>query len=205
MYLKDLGYFYILLFYPLHMQVESDGFTASTVEEPKAAENEELERGGYECEFVEEPPAELQTKCAICLQILREPHKISCCSQCFCKSCISKLDGKCCPLCRNTDFVLTQDEAVKKSLNDLNVCCINAKSGCNWIGKLQLLNEHLSEKLLEGCDFTKIKCIHCGHYFQRSVLVSHLTEECSKWPKAIYKGMYHYHVNTPHFLGKSHL
>ena len=44
-------------------------------EESSSAEED---RGGYDCEFVEQPPAAFQTECPICLHILREPCLISC-------------------------------------------------------------------------------------------------------------------------------
>ena len=186
---------------PLLMQVEPIDLS---LEELKSAETKELERGGYDCKFVEEPPAGLQTECTICLQILREPHMISCCSHRFCRSCIEsiKVDGKSCPLCKATDFDLMRDRGLERSLKHLNVHCTHAASGCEWTGELRLLSEHLhmnpkSEKLMEGCGFIEVKCIHCGHHFQRSVLINHLIEECPKWPYAVYKGMHHYHVSNP--------
>ena len=36
--------------------------------------------GGYDCEFLEPPQSVFQTKCLVCLQILKEPSLISCCS-----------------------------------------------------------------------------------------------------------------------------
>ena len=116
-----------------------------SLEESKSAENKELERGGYDCEFVEAPPAGLQTECAICLRILREPQMISCCSHRFCRSCIEpiKVDGKSCPLCKAINFDLMRDKALERSLKDLKVHCTNATSGCKWTGELRLLSEHL--------------------------------------------------------------
>ena len=158
-------------------------------------ESKEIEKGGYACEFVEPPPAGLETHCTICLQIFREPNIISCCGNRFCRSCINHIreNKKNCPLCNTPNFDLMHDKHLERSVNDLKVCCIHATSGCTWTGKLRQLNEHLnvnpsSEKLLEGCGNTEVKCIHCGHHLQRCQLIQHQVEECPDWPRATYKG-----------------
>ena len=142
--------------------------------------------GGYSCDFVERPPAVLQTECCVCLQILREPHMVSCCSHRFCKSCIDpiKAAGKCCPLCKTTAFKLMHDKELERSLKDFNVHCIHAENGCKWTGELRLLDEHLNvnpepEMLLKGCNFIEIKCIDCGYQCQRYLLPRH---KCRKRP-----------------------
>ena len=124
-------------------------------------------KGGYDCEFVEPPPAGLETKCSVCLLIYREPHMVRCCSHRFCHSCINpiKVGGKSCPLCKATTFELMHDKQLERSLKDLKVCCVHAESGCKWTGELRLLDNHLnvnpeSKTLLDGCGFIKVHCIH---------------------------------------------
>ena len=158
-------------------------------------EEEPILEGGYSCDFVEPPPKRLKMECPVCLQIHREPHMVSCCSNHFCKSCINrvKVDGKSCPLCKAATFEVMHDKDLERSQKNLKVCCIHAESGCRWTGELRLLDEHLNvtpkpETLLEGCDFLKIKCIHCGYHCQRNLLISHQIEECQKWPT--HRGMY---------------
>ena len=148
------------------------------------AQTKDLE-GGYTCDFVEPPPAGLQTECSVCLQILREPHIVDCCCYRFCQSCIDriKVAGKSCPLCSATTFELMHDKQLERSLKDLKVGCIHAESGCKWTGELRQLDEHLNvnpepETLSEGCGFIKIECIHCGHQCQRHLFTSH---QCRKW------------------------
>ena len=69
-------------------------------------ERQKRKMGIYECEFVEHPPKHLQSECPICLQILREPHLISCCGHSYCEACIERVgkDGKPCPLCNEPGF-----------------------------------------------------------------------------------------------------
>ena len=56
--------------------------------------------GGYECDFVELPPAELL--CLICTLVAREPMQVSCCGKVYCKACLTELKkhSRKCPNCR---------------------------------------------------------------------------------------------------------
>ncbi len=36
---------------------------------------------GFDCEFLDPPPDILQTECPVCLQIIREPHQVTCCGK----------------------------------------------------------------------------------------------------------------------------
>ena len=145
---------------------------------------------GYECEFVQHPPEALQTDCSICLMVLRKPHIISCCGQSFCRTCIDRIKtgGKSCPLCNATDFSIIHNRGLENTLKEFEVRCTYASSGCEWVGKLGLLDDHLNlnsddEKQLEGCGFVEIACNHkCGGVFSRHMLANHQGEECPKRP-----------------------
>ena len=53
-------------------------------------------RGGYDYQFVEEPPHEL--KCVICLAVARQPQQHGECGKLFCNSCLTQhrqLSNKC--------------------------------------------------------------------------------------------------------------
>ncbi len=61
---------------------------------------------GFDCEFMEPPPERyVQSECPVCLQIIREPHQVTCCGKKFCKACIEhiKVTKKPCPTC-NEEF-----------------------------------------------------------------------------------------------------
>ena len=70
------------------------------------------------------------------------------------------------------------NKGLERSLKDFEVHCTYATSGCEWIGKLWYLDDHLNlnsdfEKQLEGCDFVEIGCNHqCGGVFSRRMLAS---------------------------------
>ena len=156
----------------------------------KRASRKGNESCGYECEVVQPPPEALQTDCPICLMVLRKPHIISCCGQSFCLTCIDRIKtgGKSCPLCNATDFSIIHNRGLENMLKEFEVRCTYASSGCEWVGKLGLLDDHLNlnsddEKQLEGCDFVEIACNHkCGDVFSRCTLANHQGEECPKRP-----------------------
>ena len=120
---------------------------------------------GFECVFVEEPPKALQSECPVCLLILREPNQATCCGNSFCKECIDrvKTNNQPCPTCREGDFNLFHNKGLQQSLYDFEVYCSHKSKGCEWRGELRELDKHLNsepptDKSLEGCPFTVIKC-----------------------------------------------
>ena len=59
--------------------------------------------------------------------------------------------------------------------------------GCQWIGELSQLDKHLNsnpsqEKQLEGCTFTRVKCLYCSELIQRSGIQVHQSKQCSRRP-----------------------
>ena len=148
-------------------------------------------RGGYDCELVEPPPAAFQTECPICLHVLREPCLISCpCGQKICRECVEQIkeDGKPCPLCNKTDFTFMRDYGLERFLKEQEVWCSHKKDGCEWRGKLGKYEQHLNEdpspeNQLTGCQFVEVGCVHgCGERFQRRHIASHQDEKCPERP-----------------------
>ncbi len=89
---------------------------------------------GFDCEFVKPPPSEyVQSECPVCLQIIREPHQVTCCGKKFCKACIEHIRAiqKPCPTC-NEEFSSFADKGLKQSLYSLKVRCSHQKDGCEW-------------------------------------------------------------------------
>ena len=123
-------------------------------------------KGGYECEFVEKPPKAFQSECPVCLLVLREPFQVTCCGYAFCRVCIERItqDKKPCPCCNSQDFDKFEDKRLKRSLYGFKICCINQKQGCEWVGELGELDNHLNsnpeeQKQLDGCQFTHNKAV----------------------------------------------
>ncbi|XP_064400049.1 TNF receptor-associated factor 4-like [Halichondria panicea] len=144
---------------------------------------------GFDCEFVKPPPSEfVQSECPVCLQIIREPHQVTCCGKKFCKACIEHIIviRKLCPTC-NEKFSSFADKALKQSLYSLKVHCSHQKDGCEWTGELRQLDEHLNTdpqpKRLDRCQFVEIDCIfNCGDKLQVRNIENHQSEDCPKRP-----------------------
>ncbi len=118
---------------------------------------------GFDCEFLEPPPENLQTDCPVCHQIIREPYQVTCCGNKYCQSCIQAITNNRCPTCNTEGFSNFPDTGHKQSLYGLKVRCSHQKNGCEWTGELRQLNEHLNtdplpETQLDGCPLTIINC-----------------------------------------------
>ena len=107
--------------------------------------------GGYDC-VVEQPPSDSQTECPICQLVFRDPYRSKCCGNSFCCSCGKRIQAlhKPCPICRNNKFELSPNERLKCRLNQCHVLCRYGKGGCEWCGKLEDLDQHLSEVVHSG-------------------------------------------------------
>ena len=147
-------------------------------------------QSGFECIFVKDPPEHLQTECSICLCVLREPYLLDCCGYSFCKSCIEpiKAERKPCPLCAVQFTRYMPDKRLQRTLNDLQVYCAHKDEGCEWVGWLANIAEHLNvnplleRKRLSGCQLTSLECNHCRECFQRRELLNHETSVCTQRP-----------------------
>ena len=147
---------------------------------------------GFDCEFLEPPPDAIQTECPVCLQIIREPHQVTCCGNKFCEVCILQVKdrNKPCPTCNATrsNRNIFPDKGLKRILYSLKVQCGHQKDGCEWTGELGQLDEHLNtdpqpEKQLNGCLFVNLVCIYdCGELIPRQYVQSHQILYCTKRP-----------------------
>ena len=145
---------------------------------------------GYACEFVTPPPSVLQVECPICLQVLREPHLITYCGHKFCKACIGRVvyASKPCPICNVADYLVVPDKSLHRTLNGLEVYCSRKNDGCEWVGELRSLDDHLNirpeseEKRRDGCKFVVLKCTFCQQCSLRKTLKEHEEDTCKKRP-----------------------
>jgi hypothetical protein len=160
--------------------------------EPRLRKRQLQGPGGFECVFVEEPPKQVQTECAICLCVLRDPYLVDCCCNSFCQSCIKPLqdDDKPCPLCNTKFTTCIPEKRLQRTLNDMSVYCPQKELGCDWIGKLISLPGHIKidvnddsqQQLLQGCPFAFLECTFCGDIIQRNNLKEHKMHACPQRP-----------------------
>ena len=141
--------------------------------------------GGFDCDFVEPPPKSLE--CPICLLTVREPHIVVCCGNQFCRPCIDRIrqDGKPCPLCNEPNFTAFVHKGVMREVNALAVRCSQKHLGCQWVGELGQLKQHLNpgQQGRAGCNYVEVECRYqCGGCFRRQFLLEHELESCPKRP-----------------------
>ena len=140
---------------------------------------------GYECEFVDEPPKEIQTKCPICLFILREPFQATCCGHSFCQACIQKIqqEHRPCPTCNQPRFNVFPNKGLQRTLFNFKVECMHKKLGCEWVGELNEMEKHVRKptSLCPGnavyCDF---RYAGCDAQLPRREMPAHLKDEATE-------------------------
>ena len=152
-----------------------------------ATVSRKTEKGGFDCDFVEQPPSTIQSECPVCLQILCEPYQAPCCGNSFCRVCIEKIknNNKPCPACREENFVTFHDKRLQRSLYAFEVYCSHKQEGCEWKGELGQLDNHINlspqpDKQLEGCEYSEIECIYCSELIKRCNITIHKTKDCRK-------------------------
>ena len=126
---------------------------------------DQFKMAAIECEFVERPPNTFQTECPICLLVLRQPYRATCCGKSFCKECIERVksNNPVCPTCKHRNLSLFPNKELEQSLYDFQVYCSHKSQGCEWTGELRELDKHLNseppaDQCLEGCPHTVINC-----------------------------------------------
>ena len=142
-----------------------------------------------DCEFVNELLIDIQTDCPVCLQVLFDPYKVTCCGKSFCQTCIERIksDQQACPTCREKMFSCFPNEELQNSIHQLLVRCTYKNEGCEWTGELGELDNHLNQcpnpdNQLQGCEFTEINCVYCSKCFKRKDIQSHQNDKCLKRP-----------------------
>lgn len=148
---------------------------------------------GYDCEFVDDVPKEIQSDCSICLLILREPFLVQCCGNRFCRACLERITKvvairkASCPLCKQTMTAAMPDKQLERTLKEKVVYCSNKASGCTWTGELGQLEEgHLKanppqDQLMDGCPYVQLLCPQCKKTeVKRHAMRSHVQRECPR-------------------------
>ena len=136
------------------------------------------------------PPQELQTECAICLHVVREPYLVDCCGYRFCRVCVETearktqwpgFLGADCPLCKKK-FTTVPDKLLGRTLKQKHVYCQNKDLGCKWVDELSQLEKHLKlnpnrgisdDDRLRGCRFVQLKCSYCDDLIERREMKNH--------------------------------
>ena len=137
---------------------------------------------GYDCDFIEPPPDDLL--CKICHYPARDPVLAVCCGNNFCKSCLELYHQSNiinCPHCHAENCQSMPDKRTERYVFNLKVFCHHKCQGCNWIGEMQMLGDHINQNSNNniGCPFTELWCSNgCGVMIQRRLIEGHLKSEC---------------------------
>ena len=152
---------------------------------------------GYQVNFVEKPPKQIEIECSVCFNVLFAPKLATCCGHSFCAACIDPIEsgGKPCPLCNQEQINLVDNKRLERTLNGMMVYCPHKESGCEWTGELREVNNHLNKQpaadyLLKGCQYQEICCEICrSHQCERQLMEDHISRNC---PEREVECEYHY-------------
>ena len=135
-------------------------------------------------EFLSEPPQDYL--CPICTDPLSEPY-LTDCGHHLCCTCRGRLltRGKTeCPECREQDALTDArlNKHLQRQVNSLKVRCQHHEVGCQWVGELRYLQEHL-DPVASKCSFILFACpLGCGERLRGSAMKNHMLSDCSKRP-----------------------
>ena len=138
-----------------------------------------------EYDFVEEPSQKYF--CPVTFEILKDPLQTNfCCGNHLSCAAVERLEreGKPCPICNATSLKTTEDLYFKREVLALKVKCSNKLPGCEWVGELGELDNHLKIGSVAGpCLFVSVECpLKCDKHIQRCNLEEHKSSECVKRP-----------------------
>ena len=109
---------------------------------------------------------------------------MDCCGNRFCWTCIQPIQSqrKPCPLCGVPFTNSVVDKQLQRTLSNLQVFCSHKEAGCDWVGELGSLPQHLNtdseDTRLSGCNFAQLQCMHCKRPIERESITKHETDQC---------------------------
>lgn len=140
--------------------------------------------------------------CVCCHKVAREIHMIECCRNQACLSCIEQhLNNQPCPHCQEKDFSIVSLKKDNEKIANLRVNCTEKGKGCEWIGKLKELDDHL-HKEEDGCEYSPRECPKCQKPVDRCQMINHLEETC---PERDYNCPHCGYQNTYDFVRRAHM
>ena len=155
--------------------------------------------------FVNKLPEQVEIECPVCLNILANPHLVSCCGHNFCEDCIERVKASngACPMCKERSFQAMVNKERLRIINGLQVYCPNKRRGCQWKGELKNLSTHLNKGKREGeCQYEVATCRYkCREIAQRQQLKHHEDKECLQRP---FECQYCSTTGTYHSITKEH-
>ena len=130
--------------------------------------------------------ADIDYQCPICTEPLTEPYlSIECghhlCQQC--RDCLLSIGKTECPTCHEPDVLMNAvlEKYLQRVVKSLKVRCSDYKEGCEWVGELRDLYDHLDPakgRCVIACPFP---CLFCSSRYTRiSEVREHSHRHCHK-------------------------
>ena len=96
-----------------------------------------------ECQFVVKPL--FTVKCPVVGTMMLEPHQTDCCGWHLSAEGVTKLQkaGEACWQCKRLSFMSRPDMYLRQKIHELQVYCPHRKRGCEWVGKLSMMDTHV--------------------------------------------------------------
>ena len=142
-----------------------------------------MESLGANPQFLSDPPPD--HFCPVCTEALSEPY-LTDCGHHFCYTCRRGrllASGKSeCPECREQDALTYArlNKHLQRQVNSLKVRCQHHEVGCQWVGELRYLQEHL-DPVIRKCGFLLLACpLGCGERVHSSAMKDHILSDCCK-------------------------
>ena len=89
--------------------------------------------------------------CLICLEIADDAMETSCCHKIYCRDCLSKVESRLCPTCRQ-EFKMIISHTTRRIIGSLPASCPNA--GCSLESTVSEIKVHERK-----CEFLKRACL----------------------------------------------
>ena len=131
-----------------------------------------------EYDFVEELSQDYL--CPVTLELLRDPQQTTCCGHHLSVEAATRLQqgGKPCPMCKEPNLTTMPDKFYKRKVNELKVRCPNKGSGCEWVGDLGSVDQHVN-----SCPKRPCQCDFCGFKGTYEVVTIDHLPVCVKYPE----------------------
>ena len=136
-------------------------------------------------DFVVAPPQD--RFCPVCTKLLTEPF-LSDCGHHVCRACHKRIMATRktkCPTCQEPNILKTArlNKHLQREVYDLKVRCQNktgSKRGCQWIGELRELEDHLNPAK-KRCEHIPLVCsFGCGEQVPSGDMKDHKKHQCPK-------------------------
>ena len=117
--------------------------------------------------------------CPVCQDLLTEPFQLECGHQ-LCRRCHDRLlcsNKTECPTCRDSNALNNAhfDKFLKRKVNSVKIHCRHLKEGCEWVGEVRYLQDHLEHSVI-ACPFG------CGKHSCQVALKEHKSYHCPNRP-----------------------